>query len=208
MTTTFEDRLLDELKNEVRIAAAADPAPAGRRARTPLRVAAGLTAAAAVAGGYILLPGGGATPAYAIEENPDGSVTLTMSDAEPTFDRDAQRAFAEDLEAHGVRVLIDPASEGQVCTWPDAVFAPGTLNSVGAVDLRAMDLDADEEGRPRPVRHGEDAEQSEPYISLRAGDTVVIANYSDLDLVDYRFFAGDPGDCAPVDIARFARPAE
>ncbi|MDT0347591.1 hypothetical protein [Streptomyces litchfieldiae] len=109
MTTTFEDRLLVELRREVRLAAAAQPTPAPRRFVTPRRIALGATAAAAVTGAVIAgLPGTGATPAYAMEHNPDGSITLTIPDLDAISSREAMRNLADDLEEAGLSTLIDP----------------------------------------------------------------------------------------------------
>jgi hypothetical protein len=82
--TIFEDRLLDQLRSVV----AANPAPPEPGARPPRRrrwaaAAAGLAAAGAAAMLAVIIAGG-TQAAYAIDSQPDGSVTVhiaSLSDA-------------------------------------------------------------------------------------------------------------------------------
>ncbi|RKN40383.1 hypothetical protein [Streptomyces hoynatensis] len=113
MTRTFEDRLLTELKREVVLAAAErQEATARHRLLTPARAGFGLTAAAAAATAFVLLPGGGATAAYAVEPTGNGGVDVTIADWPEG--EDGVRDFADQLEANGIATVYNPP-EGYLC---------------------------------------------------------------------------------------------
>lgn len=114
-TLTFEDRLLDELRQVV----AANPAPAApaRRAgsRRPLALAgAGLVAASAAAA-VVTLAGGGTSSAWAIDSQPDGSVTVHISSL-----RDAG-GLQDGLRNAGIPAVVTYSSD---CA-PTSAPAPG-----------------------------------------------------------------------------------
>jgi hypothetical protein len=77
---TFETALLGELRAHVATRPAAAPEPLAPRPHRPRRWAAGVAAAAAVATAYVVVsPGGPAvSPAYAVSENADGEVVVTV----------------------------------------------------------------------------------------------------------------------------------
>ncbi|WP_433350739.1 hypothetical protein ACQP25_41595 [Microtetraspora malaysiensis] len=81
MNDNFEDRLLAELKTELAARREARPAPAARRATGRRFFAAagvlGVAAAAAVAVPMVI---GSGTPAYALTQNPDGSINLKINE--------------------------------------------------------------------------------------------------------------------------------
>jgi hypothetical protein len=113
--TTFEDRLLAELRTVV----AERPAPAvtGATRRAPrvprarLALAGGAVAAAAVAA-LATTGGGGATPAYAVVRNLDGSVTVQVKSL-----RDAA-GLEQKLRAAGIPAVVDYAPPGKTCRQP------------------------------------------------------------------------------------------
>jgi hypothetical protein len=99
--TTFADQLFTDLMLEhgSSLATTRRPAPAPRR--HPVRVAGGLVGAAAAATtGIVLFTGG--SPAYALTDNPNGSVTLEIN--KPSGIAEANEAFA----ARGDRVVVVP----------------------------------------------------------------------------------------------------
>ncbi|QBI55778.1 hypothetical protein EKD16_20075 [Streptomonospora litoralis] len=119
-TSRFEDRLLSELKREVALNAARQDEEGARESAPRRRLVTaprlGLAAAggAAVAAGFVLVPGATAPPAYAVEEKQDGSVEVSIE--ELTLDRGDQRALAADLREAGVTVEIRNPDPGTRCT--------------------------------------------------------------------------------------------
>ncbi|MGW1786208.1 hypothetical protein ACWCQQ_45150 [Streptomyces sp. NPDC002143] len=108
---TFEDRLLAELQEEVERrtssteALALQAPPARSRPLTGRRFVLAAAACAVAGLALALIPGSPAeSPAYAVERNRDGTVTLSVRDV--TLDREAQRELAERLDAYGVEVDI------------------------------------------------------------------------------------------------------
>src|SRR4051812_4683219 len=108
--TTFEDRLLAELRAVVAARPAPapppSPPPARRLPRARLSLAAG---AATVAGVLLATGGGGAAPAYAVEKQPDGSVTVEINSL-----RDAA-GLQEKLRAAGIPAVVDYTPFGKMC---------------------------------------------------------------------------------------------
>ncbi|HLL36753.1 MAG TPA: hypothetical protein VK545_23365 [Streptomyces sp.] len=141
MTTriTFEDRLLAELHREIdrRVSGTSDPtaapAPAHGRRRTALtapRLGLVALACAAVAGAWVLLPGSPAeSPAYAVEPQPDGSVTVTVNDI--SLGGGLQEGLAERLEAQGIHVAVDDVPNGYECTRPRGKTLRGHFDRSG-----------------------------------------------------------------------------
>lgn len=120
MNNTFEDRLWNALKHEAerpRHDLPADHFRAGpaRRAVTARRAALGLTAAAAVGMILAIVPGGGASPAYAVEMQKGGVVKVTIHEAsKATQDRAQVEALESKLRAAGINVIVD-ASTPYLC---------------------------------------------------------------------------------------------
>jgi hypothetical protein len=119
----FEERLLDELRNVV----ADEPKPE-RPLRQPRRLVlagglAGLTAVAAVAG--VLLLTGGASPAYAVNKNDDGTVTVEIGSL-----RDAA-GLERKLREAGIRAVVQYLPPGKACKqpWPETSTAPHDLGA-------------------------------------------------------------------------------
>ncbi|WP_328749101.1 hypothetical protein OHT57_27060 [Streptomyces sp. NBC_00285] len=129
--TTFEDRLLAELREEIeRRQAVPERAPTARRRllRGPERMGSVLkgsvltsrrlalaVAACVVAGlGVVLAPGTPAgAPAYALERHDDGTVTLTVKDQD--IDVDAQRELARKLRQNGIETDVQILRPGYAC---------------------------------------------------------------------------------------------
>lgn len=132
--TQFEDRLLAELRKVVTARAAhnaahaaldaAEGAPARRPGRRqPRLLLAGAAVAATAATAFILAAGGDhVTPAFAIERQPGGSVTVTinrLSDAS---------GLEQKLRAAGVAAVVDYTPLGKTCRQPRGrpAAAPGS----------------------------------------------------------------------------------
>ncbi|MDT0443062.1 hypothetical protein [Streptomyces johnsoniae] len=180
---TFEDRLLTELKEEIAARAADEPAPASARPRlfTPLRLTAVATATAAVAGALIVgLPGGtGTSPAYAVERNQDGSVTITWNEY---LEAESRSALWEELSPAlieaGAHVIQEPESPlscgareyipldqpGGAAVQLMRVLPDGTWENAG-VFMTIPDEPAGRDGHPEPEEEG--------AATVRAGDTVI-----------------------------------
>jgi hypothetical protein len=112
--TTFEDRLLVELRAIV----AARPAPEAIRSQPARRVPrARLTVAAAavaatVAGVLVAAGGNGTAPAYAVEKQADGNVTVEIRSL-----RDAA-GLEQKLRAAGIAAVVDYTPVGKMCREP------------------------------------------------------------------------------------------
>lgn len=126
--TTFEDRLLAELKREIGLREArpggSGPARAGtgggrtsavvRRPGASRRIAVVAGACAAAWLAAVVLPGSHAgQKAYAVEGHGDGSVTLTVKEQE--LDIEAQHQLARDMHPWGIQVSVEVLDPGYVC---------------------------------------------------------------------------------------------
>ncbi|MEU9919198.1 hypothetical protein [Streptomyces sp. NPDC051001] len=150
MKTTFEDRLLAELQGEIERRETDSSVPAApRRVFTGRRLALAAAACAVAALAVVLVPGSPAdSPAYAVEHNGDGTVTLTLKDLEPTLE--SQHELAERLRPSGIHVDIQNLDARHVCRQPRGEQLP--------------------EGKP--VHPGEAWR-----ITLRPGDSVAFENH-------------------------------
>ncbi|GGV88383.1 hypothetical protein [Streptomyces massasporeus] len=118
--TTFEDRLLGELKKEIELRGAGSRADTGamtapvRRRFAPVRIAMVAACAAALAA-TVVVPGSPTDPsAFAVARHSDGSVELTVS--KQGFGIDDQLELAERVRPWGIRV--DVLAPGDVCaSW-------------------------------------------------------------------------------------------
>jgi hypothetical protein len=140
--TQFEDRLLAELRQLVAERPAPPVIPPAERAgraggprRRRTRVVLGSVTATAVIAGAVLAAtwswGGGVTPAFAVDREPDGTVTVKinrLSDAE---------ALQSKLREAGVPAVVRYATtSGQVCRAPGKpAVAPdsGPVHASGSV---------------------------------------------------------------------------
>ncbi|MDG9709008.1 hypothetical protein [Streptomyces sp. DH10] len=126
MRATFEDRLLDELKQEIRLRESAETGPADvrtgeheakarlRRFPAPRRIAVLAAACAAAWLAAVVVPGSpGDSKAYAVERVGDGSVKLTVK--EQSISVAAQQELARKVRPWGIQVAIDVLAPGHVC---------------------------------------------------------------------------------------------
>ncbi|MGW9597679.1 hypothetical protein ACWHLZ_46405 [Streptomyces chartreusis] len=114
--TTFEDRLMTELMNDSGWETKESLVDkAHRRPNHRSRVVWGATAAAAVTAvaAAAVVSGPAGTPAYAVTENPDGTLTLRLN--EVGLDRAAKKPLTEKLRAAGIHVAVDTVPAGNVC---------------------------------------------------------------------------------------------
>jgi len=126
--TTFEDRLLAELKREILLRETAMSGTAVaeggtdragehtsvRRFFTPRRIAVVVAACAAAWLAAVTVPGAPAgSKAYAVERHDDGTVTLTFQDQ--AIDVAAQRELARKVRPWGIEVTVDVLPRGYVC---------------------------------------------------------------------------------------------
>lgn len=192
--TTFEDRLLAELRHEIALRAVdrtADAAPTSvwRRCRTALtvpRLAVVAVACAAVAGAWVLTPGSPAeSPAYAVVSHSDGSLTVTMNDF--GLGGTLPDGLVERLKAHGIRVVVEQVPNGYECTEPRGKGVLGRSAS---------------------------SEGPSQVFDLRRGDYLVVERLgqrapdgSFQPVTGFGFVRGDVAPCRPVP-APEPRPAE
>jgi hypothetical protein len=112
--TTFEDRLLAELRQVVadRPEPAAVQPPLRRAPRARIALGGFATAAAAAAAVVIASGGDPAEPAYAVDRQSDGSVTVQISSL-----RDAD-GLERKLRAAGIPAVVDYTPAGKMCRMP------------------------------------------------------------------------------------------
>ncbi|NGO14174.1 hypothetical protein G5C60_42925 [Streptomyces sp. HC44] len=143
--TTFEDRLLDELKREIerrepKPNPCAPSAPSARRLVTPRRIALAATACALAGLAVVFVPGSAAdSKAYAVEGNGDGSVTLTIKDQDIGIE--AQLELASQMRPWGIQVkVVAPTCESK--SWgTHAVLDLKSITKQGvAVPVRAWSV--------------------------------------------------------------------
>ncbi|MFF7644363.1 hypothetical protein [Streptomyces canus] len=120
--TTFEDRLLVELRGEIERRESA-PAPATRRALlTGRRLALAAVVCAAAGLAVVLSPGTPAgSAAYALERHEDGTVTLTAN--EQYIDVEDQRELARELRPNGIEVEVQILRPGYGCKGDTVLWA-------------------------------------------------------------------------------------
>ncbi|MEE1803594.1 hypothetical protein PUR57_33845 [Streptomyces sp. JV176] len=194
MRTSFEDRLLDELKREIELRQAGMPGirvaeggmgeggvnASARRRFTPRRIV--LVAAACVVAGLaaVLVPGAPAdSTAYAVERHGDGSVTLTVKDQQ--IGVEVQRGLARRLRSNGIQVTVNVLAPGYICEADPLLWA------------------VDKQGERVPVL----TVQLNRDITLRPGDVLVFDNRggdSAPHRVNVYATEGEVEPCVPVRI--------
>ncbi|MDP9864958.1 MULTISPECIES: hypothetical protein [Streptosporangium] len=155
----FEERLLMELKAEIgerNERAARGPARSKMRRRLLAGVAAaGIAAAAVVA---VPLVTGTESPAYALTQNPDGSLTLQINEF-----RDPGQV-ERDLAELGVRADVSYVKPGKWCA-PDRGRMAGPSSSVDLADLKSKDPKV----KARASKLMEDSPSERAYDLVRNG---------------------------------------
>jgi hypothetical protein len=119
---TFEDRLLIELREVVaaRPAPASGPVVARRSPRLPRLLIGGAATAAAIVTAVLAASGGDpAAPAYAVERQADGSVTVKINSL-----RDAE-GLERQLRSVGIASVVDFTPTGKTCRQPRGRTVPG-----------------------------------------------------------------------------------
>ncbi|MET7455768.1 hypothetical protein ABZT03_28540 [Streptomyces sp. NPDC005574] len=169
--TTFEDRLLAELKREIEhrearapeaglaedTAGGGDPRRSPRRLLTGRRIAVGAAACLLAGLAAVVVPGSPAgSTAYAVERHGDGTVTLTIKD--PGMGIASQHELARRVRPWGIRVHVRlPAA-------PCGSRIPRTSWSGPPVKV----LEVTKQGRSVPLRAWS--------VTLRRGSVLVFEN--------------------------------
>ncbi|GAA4953509.1 hypothetical protein GCM10023224_43150 [Streptomonospora halophila] len=203
-TERFEDRLLAELKKEVALNAAeraAERRPAARRLVTLPRVGMALAGGAAVAAGFVVVPGMTATPAYAIEEKSNGGVRLTLADM--SFDKGQQRELAADLEEHGVNVEVRNPEVGMACSVSSKYDGMvGMLRTMTADDSSETEEPLAGVARREASPGSPELKDLQVDMDLTDDHTLVIENVVPREgaahMSTFSSIKGDPPPCDPV----------
>lgn len=178
MKPTFEDRLLDQLKQEIGRTAVSSPTPVRRRIVTPRRVALGLAACGAAAAVGVVLPSTqGNSAAYAVEKHSNGAITVTVNDI--SLNQAEQQALAAKVRAAGVRASIQNPDKGFMCGDPGGKLIDYMMYAVP----------------PEAVPPGEEKSWS---VTLQPGDTLVVVNQQEFrNFGAWTSFFGTKGAAEP-----------
>ncbi len=206
MSTKFEDRLLTELRAEVERLEHDAPAPVRTRVFTARRAGLGLAVAcAATAATVVALPGSGASSAYAVDQNPDGTVTVSLF--ELSLDQDEQESLAEELREAGITVATEEIPEGYQCELSGDVQSSVAIEDLSAISKDELSEPGEDGGDPAetvPLPEGE-VPEADHEITMRQGDTLVIANAESPSekYADFLFVEGAAGPCEMVPVPEF-----
>lgn len=166
--TTFEDRLLAELRGEIERREEDSSVPAVRRRLFTGRQLALAAAACAVAGlAVVLVPG---SPAYAVERHGDGNVTLTLNDLTPN--PVAQRELTERLRENGIDVDIQNLDSTHKCKRPRGESILGNDDVIPSPAAESEAKASEPPNTPKQARNPADAWK----ITLHRGDTLAFEN--------------------------------
>ncbi|WP_285779225.1 hypothetical protein [Microtetraspora sp. NBRC 13810] len=130
---------------------------------------------------------GSEAPAYAVTNNPDGTITIEFRDR--FYTKDFNRRLEEDLRASGVPTVVDLLPAGKTCKEPRARYRPQeeTKNLTtwkSSSDALSFTLHADQ---------------------IRAGQTLVMTFAGSVDTEggwDFKVADGPVAACLPVDDPR------
>jgi hypothetical protein len=127
----FEHRLLVELRQVVaeRPAPGVVPLPGAHR-RRPLLFAGTATAAVAATAALLILTSGGVAPAFAVDRQTNGDVTVTINQLS-----DAQ-GLQSQLRAAGINAEVDYTPAGKACRQPRGRTAQPPNGGPGTVGVR------------------------------------------------------------------------
>jgi hypothetical protein len=166
---SFEDRLLHELRGVV----AANQGDDGRRSWRVSRSARRLTLAGATvvliavaAAAAVQLVGGGAAPAYAVNKNDDGTVTVEISSLSDAA------GLKRKLRDAGIPAVVQYLPPGKACKQPWPTAAPATPSAKG--DHSAVTADGEEAAIKGGVEHTPDHTRFTISKNLPADTTLVI----------------------------------
>jgi hypothetical protein len=181
--TTFEDRLLVELRAVVAARPTPDAVtsqPVRRIPRVRLTVAAGAVAAT-VAGVLVAVSGDSTAPAYAVEKQADGNVTVEIHSL-----RDAA-GLQEKLRAVGIQAVVDYTPIGKMCREPRGHPATGAVGGRHAMSTA--------------VRADHSATFTIPRGDLRSSQTLVITSSvgSSVSSLGVEIVDGPVAPCTLVD---------
>ncbi|MFI9756538.1 hypothetical protein ACIHFB_01215 [Streptomyces sp. NPDC051963] len=93
----------------------ADELTGGRRRRVQKRFALGLAAAAVAAGVTVAVPNGTQTPAYAVEANQDGTLTISIHELDWLGKPQQFDQLAHKIRSAGFTAIIDKVPAGRSC---------------------------------------------------------------------------------------------
>lgn len=151
--TKFADQLFTDLMNEHGPALETVPPPARRTVPRPVWLAAGVVGmAGAVTAGVAVF--GGGTPAYAVTDNGNGTVTISLHQLSGVDGANGA------LRGLGDRVVVVPVQPGCPAIGSLPIARPGPRNNPTGVSVRAGSSD----GRITVDAHG-----------VPAGDTMLVA---------------------------------
>ncbi|WP_461064114.1 hypothetical protein [Streptomyces pseudoechinosporeus] len=130
----------------------------GRKRQVQKRFALGLAAAAIAAGVTVAVPGGTETPAYAVEKNPDGTLTVSLRDLDWWGDPQHFDRLAAEIRAAGFTAIIDKVPPGKRCQFDRGELLKQEKFGDGKGDYRYVMTHADaylvEEHLPGPWPKG------------------------------------------------------
>ncbi|MEV6008195.1 hypothetical protein AB0M29_15405 [Streptomyces sp. NPDC051976] len=115
----------------------------GRRRRIRKRFAWSLAAAAVAAGAALVLPNGTQTPAYAVEKNPDGTLTVSLRDLNWSGDPHHFDRLAAKIRAAGFTAVIEKIPSGESCQPHRGIPLPQQKYGHGRWDYRYVMTHAD-----------------------------------------------------------------
>ncbi|MFJ9704562.1 hypothetical protein [Streptomyces sp. NPDC101234] len=130
----------------------------GRRRRVQKRFVWGLAAAAIAAGVTVAVPNGTQTPAYAVEKNPDGTLTVSLRDLDWSGGPQQFRQLADRIRAAGFTAVIDKIPPGRHCRLDRGKLLNQQRSGDGKGGYKYVMTHADaflvEEHLPGPIRKG------------------------------------------------------
>ncbi|WP_157857338.1 hypothetical protein [Streptomyces yerevanensis] len=139
----------------------------GRKRRVQKRFALGLAAAAIAAGVTVAVPNGTETPAYAVEKNPDGTLTVSLRDLDWWGDPQHFEKLARKIRAAGFTAIIDKVPPGKTCQLDRGEHLKQKKSGDGKWDYKYVMTHADaylvEENLPGPKPKGSEMQSSHAF---------------------------------------------
>lgn len=139
----------------------------GRKRQVQKRFALGLAAAAIAAGVTVAVPNGTQTPAYAVEKNPDGTLTVSFRDLDWRGNPQQFEKLARKIRAAGFTAIVDKVPAGKACQFDRGEPLKVDKSGDGTWDYRYVMTHADtylvEENLPGPEPKGSDMRPSHTF---------------------------------------------